>query len=123
MSRNNAATAGCGKEGATALVLCNAKLDQANAPDGHVVDVILPGGGKPDAAAAARIVQFLRTFAALGGQTIHFNVFNAALLRDAQRHPDRYEDLQVRVCGWNVRWNDLSRIEQEHFIRTAEAQE
>ena len=42
--------------------------------------------------------------------------------RDAQRHPEKYEDLQVRVCGWNVRRNDLSRAEQDHFVETAEAQ-
>jgi len=40
---------------------------------------------------------------------------------DAQANPERYENLQVRVCGWNVRWNDLSRHEQDSFIRRAEA--
>ena len=38
-------------------------------------------------------------------------------------HPENYPDLQVRVCGWNVRWVDLSRPEQLHFLATAEAQE
>ena len=123
ISRNNVATAGCGREGPTALALSNAKLDLANAPDGHVLDVILPATGKADDAAAGRICAFLRTFAAIGGQTIHFNVFNSHTLRDAQKHPERYEDLQVRVCGWNVRWNDLSKLEQDHFILTATAQE
>ena len=122
LSRNNVATAGCGKEGATALVLTNAKLDQAESPDGFVLDVILPSSAKPDDAAAARIAAFVRTFAAHGGQTIHFNVFDSKTLRDAQAHPEKYEDLQVRVCGWNARWNDLSKLEQDHFIATAEAQ-
>jgi len=35
----------------------------------------------------------------------------------------RDTDLQVRVCGWNVRWNDLSKLEQDMFIKTAEGQE
>jgi len=43
LSRNNVATAGCGREGATALCLSNAKLDQANSPDGFILGVILPG--------------------------------------------------------------------------------
>ena len=122
-ARNNTATAGCGREGATALVLSCAKLDQANSPDGFILDAVLPATAKPDAAAAARIAAFIRTFGALGGQSIHLNVFNSATLRDAQAHPEKYEDLQVRVCGWNVRWNDLSKAEQDHFIATAEAQE
>ena len=41
-------------------------------------------------------------------------------LRDAQLHPEKYENLQVRVCGWNVRWNDLTRAEQDAYIRRAE---
>ena len=40
-------------------------------------------------------------------------------LRDAQRHPEKYENLQVRVCGWNVRWNDLPKKEQDAYIRRA----
>ena len=123
ISRNNVATAGCGKEGATALVLTNAKVDQADAPDGYILDVILPATTKDDGVGAGRIAAFLRAFAAKGGQSVHFNVFNSQVLRDAQAHPERYEDLQVRVCGWNVRWNDLSKVEQDHFIATAEAQE
>ena len=41
-------------------------------------------------------------------------------LKDAQRHPEKYENLQVRVCGWNVRWNDLPKVEQDAYIRRAE---
>jgi len=123
LSRNNSATAGCGKGGPTALLLSNAKLDQANSPDGYILDVILPATAVRDERSAARIAAFLRTFGAKGGQCIHFNVFNSWTLREAQSHPERYPDLQVRVCGWNVRWNDLSKREQDHFIATAEAQE
>ena len=34
--------------------------------------------------------------------------------------PEKYENLQVRVCGWNVRWNDMTRKEQDAYIRRAE---
>ena len=120
LSRNNKATAGCGTEGPTALILSNAKLDQAEAPDGHVLDVILPATLDKHGS-AARIAAILETFARLRGQCIHMNTFSAATLRDAQAHPEKYTDLQVRVCGWNVYWNNLSRPEQDHFIATAEA--
>lgn len=123
LSRNCAATAGCGKEGPTALVLSNAKLDLAEAADGHVMDVILPATSAKAAFGPAGIAAFLRGYAEMGGQCIHVNCFDAATLRDAMAHPEKYPDLQVRVCGWNVRWNDLSRPEQLHFLATAEAQE
>ena len=51
---------------------------------------------------------------------IQFNVFEASTLRDAQKNPHLYENLQVRVCGWNVRWNDLPPEQQEAYIRRAE---
>ena len=55
-----------------------------------------------------------------GGSVIQFTVFSSEELKDAQAHPEKYENLQVRVCGWNVRWNDLSRAEQDAYIRRAE---
>jgi len=58
----------------------------------------------------ARRLDFLRGLAAVA----------VAGLRDAQAHPEKYENLQVRVCGWNVRWNDMSKVEQDAYIRRAE---
>ena len=63
----------------------------------------------------------VRVFHANGGSVVQFTVVSAEELRDAQAHPEKYEDLQVRVCGWNVRWNDLPRSEQDKYIERAEA--
>ena len=123
LSRNNVATAGCGREGPTALMLSNLKLDLAEAPDGHIMDVLLPLSVTKGANAAANIAGTIAAYFENGGQSLHLNCFDSAVLRDARAHPERYPDLQVRVCGWNVLWRDLSRIEQDHFIATAEAQE
>ena len=123
ISRNNAATAGCGREGPTALLNSLAKLDQADSPDGFIADVILPVGHLSADVGAKTVAGVLAGYAAMGGQSIHLNTFNADTLKDAMAHPEKYPDLQVRVCGWNVRWNDLSKVEQRHFLETAEAQE
>ena len=62
----------------------------------------------------------MRTYMDKGGQSIHFNIFNADTLRDAQRHPEKYENLQVRVCGWNALWNTMSKTEQDAYILRTE---
>ena len=62
----------------------------------------------------------MRTFCAGGGQCIQFNVLDAELLRDAQRNPEKHMSLQVRVCGWNAYFVNLSELEQNLFIRQAE---
>ena len=46
---------------------------------------------------------------------------DAAVLRQAQAHPEKYPHLQVRVCGWNVYFVNLSKEEQDDFIARAEA--
>ena len=62
----------------------------------------------------------VRLFHRNGGSVIQFTVFSAEELRDAQKHPEKYENLQVRVCGWNVRWNDMTKKEQDAYICRAE---
>ena len=41
-------------------------------------------------------------------------------MKDAQAHPEKYRGLQIRVCGWNVRFTDMDRSEQDMYIRRAE---
>ena len=54
----------------------------------------------------------LMTFIKRGGHAMHINVFDADMLRAAQKEPEKYQDLQIRVCGWNVLWNNISKAEQ-----------
>ena len=41
---------------------------------------------------------------------------DAETLRDAQRNPENYASLQIRVTGWSVYFTTLSRYEQDQFI-------
>ena len=50
------------------------------------------------------------------GVSIQFNVFSPEQLIDAQAHPEKYKNLQVRVTGWNTLWNDLRPEEQNAYI-------
>lgn len=65
----------------------------------------------------------MMTYLLHGGHAIHFNIFSTETLKDAQKHPERYADLQVRVCGWNVLWNNLTRREQDSYLIQAAANE
>ena len=67
------------------------------------------------------VIALIRSHFAQGGMAIQFNIFDADTLREAQRHPEKYVNLQVRVCGWNVRFISLSQEEQDMFIAKAEA--
>ena len=84
------------------------------------VDIMLhPSEVKGDAGLAA-MRALLMTYIKNYGHAMHFNVMDAAVLRAAQKEPEKYRDLQVRICGWNVYWNSISKREQDAYIRQAE---
>ncbi|MGI6172503.1 MAG: pyruvate formate lyase family protein [Christensenellales bacterium] len=120
LSRNLGASSGMDRCGVTSLMRSCTKLDLTEFPTGTVLDIMLHptavAGEEGLGAFAALILSYME----MGGYAIHGNVFDAAVLRAAQREPDRYKNLQVRVCGWNVYFVNLSRAEQEEFIRRAE---
>ncbi len=120
ISKNISPTMGADTEGATALVNTLASSDVTELPGDYPLDMMLhPSvchGDKGLKAMRALVEMFHRN----GGSVIQFTVFSAEELRDAQAHPERYENLQVRVCGWNVRWNDMCKAEQDAYIRRAE---
>ncbi len=66
------------------------------------------------------LVQLIRTFFEEGGYHIQFNVVSTEKLRDAQRHPDKYRDLVVRVAGYSAFFIDLDPAIQEDIIRRTE---
>ena len=119
-SKNISSAPGADREGPTALIDGIASIDCRDIPGDIILDVTL----HPSLVQGEKGLLAMRTlvnrYVAVGGCAIHFNVFSADELRDAQAHPERYENLQVRVCGWNVRWNDLDKARQEAYIRRAE---
>ena len=113
---------GQSREGATAAILSVTKIDPATFDGGGApLDLgLLPSAVKGDDGLEA-MYGLVMTFVRRGGHAIHINVFNADTLRDAQVNPEKYQDLQIRVCGWNVLWNNIVKEEQDKFICQAEA--
>ena len=121
LSKNMDAVIGMDRNGITALMDSVLKIDMRQFPCGTCLDIMLHPTSVRGDEGIKILVSIIRTFIAHGGSGIQFNIFDAAVLRDAQVHPEKYENLQVRVCGWNVRFNDLTPEAQETFIRQAEA--
>jgi len=65
--------------------------------------------------------QLIRTYFKLGGHHIQFNVVDTETLRKAQKNPDEYRSLLVRVAGYSDYFVDLDQYHQEEIIaRTAQ---
>jgi formate C-acetyltransferase len=67
--------------------------------------------------------KLIRSYFRLNGHHIQFNVVTADTLREAQKHPEKYRDLIVRVAGYSDYFNDLSEALQNEIIRRTEQQE
>lgn len=67
-----------------------------------------------------KMVSMIRTYFRLGGHHIQFNVVSACTLKDAQKHPEKYRDLIVRVAGYSDYFNDLGETLQNEIIRRTE---
>ena len=120
-SKNLSPTMGVDTEGATALVATLGALDSRDFPGDFPLDVMLLPSSVDGEKGFEVMKALLFQYYANGGLMMQFNIFNVEELRDAQAHPEKYENLQVRVCGWNVRWNDLPKKEQDAYIHRAEA--
>ena len=121
LSKNLSASMGQNREGATAAILSVTKIDATRIRCDTPLDLgLLPSAVKGEDGLEA-MYGLLMTFCKRGGHALHINVFDADTLRDAQAHPEKYQDLQIRVCGWNVLWNNINKEEQDGFIRQAEA--
>jgi pyruvate formate-lyase/glycerol dehydratase family glycyl radical enzyme len=110
------ATYGRDKKGVTALMESVTTLDATLTPNGAVLDVTLHPTAVRGPEGRDAVVALIKTFFAQGGYALQFNVYDTATLRDAQRHPENYAALQIRLTGWSVYFTTLSREEQNQFI-------
>jgi formate C-acetyltransferase len=67
-----------------------------------------------------RMAGLLRGFVQTGGTMMTLTVADSEELRAAQREPDKYESLRVRMGGWCAYFTMLSRQQQDHHIRRQE---
>ena len=120
ISKNGSPSVGMDREGVTALIKSALKARPYTYFESFCLDVML----HPTAVSGDEGLEIMKSLLFMymknGGQAVQFNVFNTETLRDAQKRPEKYQNLQVRVCGWNVLWNNLSEKEQNAYITRAE---
>lgn len=68
----------------------------------------------------AKLGMLVRTFIHLGGHQLQLNTVNRDKLLDAQKHPEKYKNLIVRVWGWSGYFVELDECYQNHVINRIE---
>lgn len=62
------------------------------------------------------LVNMIDGYVTNGGHHLNVNVFNRDTLMDAQAHPENYPQLTVRVSGYAVNFNRLTKEQQDEVI-------
>ncbi len=120
LSKNLCATIGMDRNGITGLINSVTSFDHSLFPNGSVLDVILHPSAVQGESGLEALYGILKTYMLKGGFAMHGNIFNVEDLKAAQKEPEKYKNLQVRVCGWNAYFVDLTKTEQDLFIKQAE---
>ena len=106
------------KNGLLASLNSTARLEYEHARDGiSNTQTINPNGlGKDDTTRINNLRNVLDGYFDKGGYHINVNVFTNELLLDAQKHPEKYPNLTIRVSGYAVKFRDLTPEQQADVI-------
>jgi choline trimethylamine-lyase len=109
--------------GPTATMKSVAKLDLAKLTNGSVLNMRFSPDALKDATKMRKFAILIRTFLETGGQLVQFNIVSTEVLRDAQKHPEKYRDLLVRVATYSSYFVELSPELQNDIIARTEFDE
>ncbi len=119
LSDGSSASHGADKNGPTAVMLSNYTTKNFNFREraARLVNIKFTPKCVEGEEGTKKLVDFIRTFCDLRLWHIQFNVINADTLIAAQKDPDKYRTLIVRIAGYSAYFCDLSKDLQDDLIR------
>ncbi|MHA1785934.1 MAG: glycyl radical protein [Candidatus Helarchaeota archaeon] len=110
------------KNGPTAVLKSIAKLDYSLAINGVAVNIRFHPLSLNNEEKLEKYYDLIKTYFKLGGMQVQPNVVSTKVLRDAQKHPENYPDLLVKIGGYNALFTDLGSPIQNDIINRLENQ-
>lgn len=111
---------GMDKNGPTAVLKSVSKLDTYLTSNGSLLNVKFNPSVLEGREGIRKFIGFLQSFMRLKLQHIQFNIVSAETLRDAQKHPEKYKNLVVRVAGYSAIFIELNKSIQDDIINRTE---
>ncbi len=116
LAGNTSPTPGTDFEGATAQIRSYCKIDLVRQTCGAALDVKLYPASVAGENGIEALKGLMRGFLTHGGFFMQLDVVDAQVLLEAQKHPEQYKTLSVRVSGWNARFVTLNDKWQQMII-------
>jgi pyruvate-formate lyase len=111
---------GMDRKGPTGSMNSVAKIDHAEVFDGTQYNMRIDPSAFREAAGIKRLADLVRTFVDLKEWHVQFNVVSSETLRAAQREPEKYRDIVVKVAGYNAFFVELDETIQNNIIERTE---
>lgn len=108
------------KEGPTSILKSVSKLDSYLTSNGSLLNVKFNPSALDNEDGIRKFVGYLQAFMRLKLQHIQFNIISAETLKDAQKYPDKYKSLVVRVAGYSAIFVELNKAIQDDIISRTE---
>jgi pyruvate formate-lyase/glycerol dehydratase family glycyl radical enzyme len=109
--------------GPTAVIKSVTKLPTIRITGGQLLNLKFSPDALRNETDKQKLVDLLRAFSDLKGWHLQFNVINRETLKAAQKAPDEYKDLMVRVAGYCALFTDLDNDLQDEIIKRTEHEE
>lgn len=119
LAGNMSPTPGTDHNGAASILKSYCKADLKKQHTGAALDIGLVASNLEGENAVEVLSGLLRSFVALGGFFLQIDTVDKATLIEAQKHPENYRSLSVRISGWNARFATLSKEWQDMVIQRA----
>ncbi len=122
LSDGSSASQGADVNGPTAILNSNfsTKNWSNNYRAARLLNIKLSPGCVAGEAGTEKLVQFIEGFRTLKLWHVQFNVINTETMRKAQKDPDQYRDLLVRIAGYSAYFSELSKDLQDDLIARTE---
>jgi pyruvate formate-lyase/glycerol dehydratase family glycyl radical enzyme len=111
---------GSDKKGPSAVINSASKVDQRLCSNGTLLNQRFHPAAVEGDQGTRNLAMLTKTYHDKGGYHIQYNIVSSETLRDAQRNPEKYHDMLVRVAGYSAYFTSLSPEVQENIIRRAE---
>lgn len=108
------------RKGPTAVARSVGKLDMVRITHGSILNMRFSPSALWGEEGLAKFADFIRGYVRLGGWHNQFNVVSTETLREAQKHPEKYRGLVIRVSGYSAHFVELSPEVQEDIIARVE---
>lgn len=123
LSKNGCAVNGMDRKGITAYMNSFLKIDIPAFLNAAILDFYLHPSSVNGEKGLKDFKSLIKIFFDAGGFAVQGNVLSSQTLVDAQQNPEKYRNLQVRVCGWNEYFVKMSKEKQDMFIKQFEETE